>query len=302
MRRAISKLAVALVSLFVFTGIAFGQERKGLRVFISADMEGVAGAVDAEQLLPTGMDYPLFRKLLTAEVNAAIEGALAEGADKITVADSHGEELSILPDELNPKARLVRSGPRPLGMMEGIDQGFDAAILIGFHASINTPQAVRAHTLSSARYFDVRLNGKHASEAMLCAAIAGQFGVPVVLVSGDDKAIEEVHQTIDPGIEGVVVKRALGYESAESVSPQVAQSMIRDGTEKALARVGTFHPYVVSKPTTIEVTFKSMINAEILAFLPYVTREDGATIRFTGKDILEVERFMQVVGSYDSNK
>jgi D-amino peptidase len=295
------RVAIGVVGLLISVA-AFGQKRTGLRVFISADMEGVAGAVNAEQLLPTGMDYPLFRKLLTEEVNAAIDGALAQGADKITVADSHGEELSILPDELNPKAHLVRSGPRPLGMMEGVDQGFDAAILIGFHASINTPDAVRAHTLSSARYFDVRLNGKHASESMLCAAIAGKFGVPVVLVSGDDKAIDEVHRTIDENIEGVVVKRALGYESAENVSPEEARNLIKNGTEKALARLGSFRPYVVTNPVTVEITFKNMINAEILAFLPSVTREDGATISFTGKDILEVERFLQVVGSYDSNK
>lgn len=301
MTRVVSKLAVALIGTLLCSA-AGAQKRKGLRVFISADMEGVAGAVNGEQLGPSGIDYPLFRKLMTAEVNAAIDGALAEGADKITVADSHGEELSILPDQLNPKAHLVRSGPRPLSMMEGVDQGFDAAIFIGYHASINTPGAVRAHTLSSARYFDVRLNGKHASEGMLSAAIAGHFGVPVVMISGDDKAIEEAHQTIDPNMVGVVVKRALGYESAESVSPQEADALITAGTEKALAQLGSFHPYVVSNPVTIEITFKNMINAEILAFLPDVTREDGATIRFTGKDILEVERFLQVVGSYDSNK
>ncbi|MGH9711333.1 MAG: M55 family metallopeptidase, partial [Candidatus Acidiferrales bacterium] len=292
-----------ILALFIVTVPAgWAQQAKHLRVFISADMEGIAGVVNADQLGPGGVDYSLFRKLMTDEVNAAIEGALAAGADKITVADSHGNELSILPDILNPTAHLIRSGPRSLGMMEGVDQGFDAALLIGYHASINTPRAVRAHTLSSARYFDVRLNGKHAGEAMLSAAIAGHFGVPVVLVSGDDTMVDEIHKTIDPGIVGVTVKRAIGYESAESVSPQTADTLIRDATTKALGGLDSFRPYVLSNPVTLEITFKNMINAEILAFLPSVTREDGATIRFVGKDILEVERFLQVVGSYDSNK
>src|SRR5204863_4976571 len=114
-----------------------------------------------------GMEYAQARKWMTGEVNAAIEGAIAAGAVKITVADSHGNGLSILPDELNAKARLIRSWPRPLQMMEGVDGGFDAAIFIGYHASIGTPQAVRAHTISSRRFYDLRLNGKHASEALL---------------------------------------------------------------------------------------------------------------------------------------
>lgn len=278
------------------------QAQQGPRVFISVDMEGIAGVVNAAQLLPGELDYPLFRKLMTAEVNAAIDGALEAGASKITVADSHGNGLSVLPDELNPKARLIRSWPRPLGMMEGVDQGFDAVLFIGYHASINSPDAVRAHTFSSARYFDVKLNGKHASEAMVNAAIAAHFHAPVVLVSGDNVIVEEVHRTIDPNIVGVVVKRAIGYHSADSVSPQLAQGLIREGTKQALARLPSFHPAAPPQPSTIEITFKNMINAEMLALLPSVQRVDGPTIRFTGKDIVEISRFVEFVGNYNTNQ
>jgi D-amino peptidase len=280
----------------------FAQQPKELRVFISADMEGITGVVNASQLGPNELDYDRFRKLMTAEVNAAIDGALAAGATKITVADSHGNGLSILPDELNRNARLIRSWPRPLEMMEGIEQGFDAAIFIGYHASIGTPGAVRAHTISSARFFDVRLNGKHASEALLNAAVAGEFGVPVVLLSGDDKIVDEARKTIDSKLVGVVVKRGIGYHSADSLSPEVARSMIRESTTEALQHLSSFTPYKVTHPVTLEITFKAMINAEILAYLPNVQRVDGATIRFVGKDMLEVMRFVSFVGNYDSNQ
>src|SRR5205085_7416004 len=131
----------SILVLMLLISAAAQPAPKPLRVFISVDMEGIAGVVNPAQLGPgaAGFEYERFRKLMTAEVNAAIEGALAAGATAITVADSHGNGLSVLPEELNPKARLIRSWPRPLEMMEGVDQGFDAALLIGYHASINTP-------------------------------------------------------------------------------------------------------------------------------------------------------------------
>ena len=174
--------------------------RKPLRVFISADMEGVAGVVNGAQLAPGEFEYEKFRRLMTAEVNACIEGAFAAGATLVTVADSHGNGLSLLPEELNPRARLVRSWPRPLAMVEGIDKGYDALVLLGYHASIGTTGAVRAHTMSSKRIYGMRLNGVQASEALLSAAVAGHYGVPVVLVSGDDKTIDEARKTISDKI------------------------------------------------------------------------------------------------------
>ncbi len=233
---------------------------------------------------------------MTGETNAAIEGALAAGATEITVADGHGNGLSVLPEELNPKARLIRSWPRPLGMMDGIDRGFDAVLFIGYHASINTPEAILAHTLSSSGFFDVRLNGKHASEALISAASAGQYGVPVVLASGDDQMVAEVRKTIDPGIRGVIVKRAIGYHSADSVSPETARAMIRSATTEALKSMGSLHPFVLATPVTVEITFKNMANAELFSYLPSVERVDGATIRFTGKDMVQARKFLSFVG------
>lgn len=295
-------MTVATALLASGSGGLAAAETKELRVFISADMEGITGVVNAAQLGPGELEYERFRRLMTAEVNAAIDGALAAGATKVTVADSHGNGLSILPEELNPKARLIRSWPRPLEMMEGVEGGFDAALFIGYHASINTPGAVRAHSISSRRFYDLRLNGKRASEGMLNAAIAGHFGVPVVLVSGDDAAVEEVRRTVDPAIAGVVVKRAIGYHSADNLSPEVARAEIREAARAALGRLGSFRPYVLPRPVRLEIAFKNMINAEILSLLPNVERVDGATIGFAGKDIVEVVKFISFVTQYDSTQ
>jgi D-amino peptidase len=236
-------------------------------VFISADMEGITGVVNAAQLGPGEFEYERFRKLMTGEVNAAITGAVAAGATAVTVADSHGNMLSLLPEELDPRARLIRSAPRPLGMMEGVEQGFDAVLFVGYHASI--------------------------------AAVAGHYGAPVVFVSGDDRAVEEVQRLVDPAITGVAVKRAIGYHSADNLAPEVARALIRDGVKSALLRARSARPFRLSAPVRFEISFKNMINAEVLAFLPNVERVDGATIAFTGKDAPEVARFLSFVTNYD---
>lgn len=301
MRKTWMRAAAVLMAL-LGAPAAGAESARELRVFISADLEGITGVVNAAQLGPGELEYERFRKLMTAEVNAAIDGALAAGATKLTVADSHGNGLSLLPEELNPKARLIRSWPRPLEMMEGVEGGFDAALFIGYHASINTAQAVRAHTISSRRFYDLRLNGQRASEGLLNAAIAGHFGVPVVLVSGDDAAVAELQRTVNPKLAGVVVKRAIGYHSADNLSPEVARQLIRTESEAALRRLDGARPFVLPRPVRLEIAFKNMINAEILALLPIVERVDGATIAFTAKDVVEAIRFISFATQYDSNQ
>jgi D-amino peptidase len=290
-----------LILLVLTASWLWAQQPNELRVFIVVDMEGIASVVNSPQLGPGDSEYAAARRLMTGETNAAIEGALSAGATKITVSDGHGNGMNLLPDELNPKARLIRSWPRPKGMMEGIEDGYDAMICIGFHASTNTPGAVLAHTFSG-RYFEVKFNGKHGPEAMAVAAVAGSYGVPVVLLAGDNAIVDEVHRLVDPNIIGVVVKKAIGLHSADSVSPETARNLIREATKEALGRVKSFRPFTLSNPVTVEISFKNMLNAEILSYLPNVQRVDGSTIRFTGKDIVEVYKFMQVVSDYNSSQ
>jgi D-amino peptidase len=236
---------------------------------------------------------------MTGEVNAAIAGAREAGATEFVISDSHGNGESLLIDQLPPDVRIVRSWPRPLMMMEGIDSTFAAAFFIGYHASTTNPRGVRAHTISSAHLTAVTLNGTAMPEAGINAAIAGHFGVPIALITGDDIIIDEARGLIGP-MEGAVVKRAISFHSAETMTPKAGQDLIRARARRAIERRAEFKPYVMKAPVELEVTFKNYRAAELLAFLPYVTRSSAHSVKFTGRDILEVSRFLEFINSYDS--
>ena len=269
-----------------------------LKVFISSDMEGVAGAVTGDQLGPGGFEYSRFREFMTAEVLAAIDGARAAGATEILVADAHGNGQNLLIEQLPDDVMVVRSWPRPLMMMEGIDATFDAAILLGHHSSTTNPEGVRAHTISSANLAAVRLNGIEMSEAGINAAIAGHFGVPVVMISGDDAAVEEAQRIIGD-IEGAVVKWAISFHSAKTLTPQAARAVIRERTEAAVARRDDIAPYVLEAPITLDLTYKNYRPAEMMAYLPGVERVDAHTVRFIGRDMVEISSFLEFAMKYE---
>ena len=290
-------LAVATVVAALLSTSALQAQAKGLKVYISADMEGVAGVVTADQLGPTGFEYEKFRGFMTDEVNAAIDAARAAGATEILVSDSHGNGENLLLEALPQDIMVIRSWPRPLMMMEGIDATFDAAIFIGYHASTTNPRGVRAHTMSSANLAAVRLNGVAMPEAGINAAIAGQFGVPVVMISGDDAIVEEARGLLGD-LEGAVVKWSLSFHSARTLLPKAAAELIGEKVRAALSRLGDFEPYVLESPIQVEVTFKSYRPAELLAYLPNVTRVDAHTIGFTGRDMVEVSRMLEFITSY----
>lgn len=275
------------------------QDRR-LKIFISADMEGVVGVVTGEQLGPTGFEYARFREFMTQEVNAAIEGALAGGATQIVVADSHGNGQNLLIEKLNQDVTLVRAWPRPLGMMQGIDETFAGAMFIGYHTGTTNLEGVRAHTISSARLADVRLKGVSVSEAGLNAAIAGHFNVPVILVSGDDAVVKET-QSLLGNIEGAVVKWASGFHSARSMSPQASYLLIRAKAQQAVRRIGEFKPYKLTGPIELDVRFKNYRPSEVLSYLSIVQRTDAHSIRFVGKDIVEVSKFLSFINTYELN-
>jgi D-amino peptidase len=277
-----------------------GQEapaRHAIKVFISVDMEGVAGVVTGEQLGPTGFEYSRFREFMTREALAAVDAARAGGATEIVVADSHGNGQNLLVDLFPPDVRIVRSWPRHLQMMGGLGQGFDAAIFIGYHASTNNVSGVRAHTFSSAALTRVALNGTEVTEGAWNAAIAGHFGVPVVMVSGDDAAVAEVRKLLGD-VEGAEVKKSLGFHSAITLTPQAAYDLIAGKVRAALARLDRFKPYVVRTPVTVDVSFKSYLPAEILSYLRTVERVDAHSIRFRAKDMVEASDFMEFATNY----
>ena len=268
-----------------------------LKIFISADMEGVAGVVTGEQLGPEGFEYPRFREFMTAEVFACIEAAREAGAAEILVADAHGNGQNLLIERLPEDVMVVRSWPRALGMMAGIDDTFDGAILLGYHASTANERGVRAHTFSSANVTGFRLNGRSMSEGGMSAAIAGHFGVPVIMVSGDHVAVAET-QVIVGDVEGAIVKWATGFHSARTLTPQAAQEVIRERTRTAIQRIGEFEPLVLDTPVEMELSLKHYRPVELLDYLPGIERVNSHTIRFTGEDILEVSNLLTFALSY----
>jgi D-amino peptidase len=287
-------LAVCLV---VPLAIAL-QAQRPRKVFISVDMEGITGVVQPAQLGPDGFEYQRAREWMTAEVNAAIAGIRAGGPADVVVADSHGNGQSLLIDKLPDDVQIVRGFPRPLEMMQGIDDTFAAAVFIGYHASEWTANAVRSHTISSARLLGVKLNGAEVSEGIYNAALAGQFGVPVAFISGDRLAVTQLQRVI-PAAEGAVVKEPLGYHSAMTLTPARGQAMIKDGVSRAMAKLSSMQPYRLKTPIDLEVGFKLTIDAERAAFVPGVARLDAHTVKGTFPDMLQVTKLLQVLTSLE---
>jgi D-amino peptidase len=291
----LARLSLVAVLSLIVAQVAAQQPRK---IFISVDMEGITGVVQPAQLGPEGFEYQRAREWMTGEVNAAIAGIRDAGPADIVVCDSHGNGQSVLIDLLPDDVRIVRGFPRPMEMMQGIDESFAAAVFIGYHASEWTANAVRGHTISSARLLGVKLNGQEVSEGIYNAALAGQFGVPVAFVSGDRLAVTQVQQ-VAPSAEGAIVKEPYGYHSAVTVTPARGRAMIRDGLKRAMNSIGSLRPYRVNAPIALEVGFKLTIDAERAAFVPGLTRSDAHSVKGTFKDMTEITRLLQVLTSLE---
>lgn len=292
-------LPLSALALLSFATSLPALSQRPLKVYISVDMEGIGGVVTGEQLGPSGFEYQRARQFMTDEANAAIRGAREAGATEILVSDSHGNGQNLLIDQLPDDVTIIRSWPRPLMMMEGIDSSFHAAVLVGYHASTANTRGVRAHTMSSATLTGVRLNGVEVPEGGISAAIAGHFGVPVVAVTGDDAAVEEVRKFTGP-IEAAVVKRAISFHSAATMTPKAAQQLIQARVRAGVERRASARAQAPGPNITLDLSFKHYRAAELLAYLPGVARVDAHSIRFVGRDILEVSRFIAFVNNYDA--
>ena len=289
MRKKVFVLCVLVLLLCFF--VRAEKARKGLKVFISVDMEGTGGVIHWEDVSRKGKDYDLFRRLMTQETNAAIEGALEAGATEILVRDSHGSARNILPDVLRPEAVLLRDwSDGPLSMMEGIDETFDAVIFIGYHARAGTPNAVLKHTMTGTIY-DVVLNGKKMPEAGINGAIAGYFGVPVVFIAGDLAVCKQAKELFGD-IETAAVKEGIG-KAARMLHPLKAQELIKKKTTLALKRLKDFKPFRLKPPFKMEVTFKDEERAENASWIPGAKRTGNTSVSFTSNDFMEVLKFFK---------
>jgi D-amino peptidase len=269
-----------------------------MRVYISVDMEGVAGVVHEDQTNPVDPrcagEYARFRRLMTLEANAAIEGALAGGATRVLVNDSHWTMRNLLAEELHVGAELISGGPKSWSMMEGIDGGWDLAAFVGYHAKAGTANAILDHTYTD-RVLDVRLNGVSVGEVGINAALAGAHGVPVALVTGDKAVGLEARALLGDRVRTIAVKEALSRHAARNLSPETARELIRDSMRDIVedARrhgMPRVRRYVVPAPTTLEVDFCQTVHADHAAMAPGLARTGARTVGFQHEDFHEVFR------------
>jgi len=268
-----------------------------VKILISVDMEGITGVVSQSHTDPAHAEYQRFRKLMTADANAAVEGALAGGATDIVVTDAHANMDNILIEELNPAARLISGSPKPFSMMEGIGAGVNAVFLVGYHARAGSAPAVHDHTWMGSIY-NATLNGQPMGEIMLNAALAGHFGAPVALVTGDQLATAEARELLG-GIETVTVKIAVGRTAANCLPPAKTAPIIKQAAQKALERKHT--PLVVPSPITLGVEFWRSVQAERAELLPGAKRTGPRSIEWVGQDMVAVYRTWRALTTLAGN-
>lgn len=268
-----------------------------MRLYISADIEGIAAVVSRDQLAPGKFEFESARDWMTAAVVAACDTARELGADAIVVSDSHGTGQNIRPHLMPDYVELVRSWPRPLGMMQGIEVGhYDGVLLIGYHAGGSNPAGTLAHTMSGEFFQEVRLNGVVVPEAGISAAIAGHFGVPVLMLAGDDVAVAEATALLGD-IAGATLKTSTGWLSALVPAPQEAERRLRAGVRGAIGRIGKVAPYTMSGPVTLEIRLRTRLMAEWLALVNGIERIDAYTIRYRADDMTGISRFLMFLTS-----
>lgn len=287
-----------LLSLWVNVGVAevAAQNPQGtrkLKVYISVDMEGIAGVVASSQTGSSGSNYEWARRQMLGEANAAIEGAFLAGATEVLVNDSHGSQVNLKADELDRRATLITGQPKPLGMAQGVDSTFDAAVYIGYHAAGSSADAVHGHTFSGALK-TVKLNGTEVGEYGLNAMVAGHFGVPVVFMSGD-KAAVEMAQAFIPGLDVLSVKEGIGNYAARTMHPLEAREKTTQGVRAALVKRIARQPVQLSKPITLEIELANLAYADAAALVPGVVRTSGRVVRYSSNDALTVYKVARVI-------
>jgi D-amino peptidase len=258
-----------------------------VKVFLSTDMEGTAGVVDWEQCIGDGPQAAAGRRLLLAEVNAAIEGALGGGATEIVVNDSHAAMRNLPPDELAGQASYISGSHKPLYMMQGLDGGFDGVMFISYHGSVGAPAGL-SHTYNPRAIVEARIDGAVTGEAGINSLVAAHYGVPVVLVSGDRCACEETAR-FAPDVKQAVVKEHVSRLAAHSLHPDLACALIRERAAEATARAKSAAPPPFD-PGVLELSVRTTDIAEAAAWVRGVDRTGPRELRIHGGDHLATYR------------
>ncbi len=301
MNKAVSRIFVAALTMILLSSTGSAQnkgsqkEPQKLKVYISADMEGITGVVHADQTSPGTAEYAAACKWMVEDVNAAVEGALRGGATDVVVNDSHGSMRNIDPSELHPKAVLITGSPKPLSMMQGIDDSFDAVLFVGYHAGAGTQDAVLDHTISGGVVRGVRVNGVELPELGLNAAIAGVYGVPVVFISGDVAVCRQAKTILGSDVVTAPVKDAIGRTAARLVPMQEARKGIKDRAADAVRHAAQMKPFKIGAPCKFELDFFVSSQADMAMMVPGVQRLNPRTVAFQADEYLKGFRTLRAL-------
>jgi len=284
---------VRYLSLFLISlALASPASAQAKKVYISVDMEGLSGVSGDDQLAPGGAEYARSRKLMAEDTNAVIRGALEAGATDILVNDSHGGQRNILPEDLHPSARLISHSFKRFGMMQGLDETFDAVIFVGYHAKADTPAGLFAHT-GSGVVRDLQVNGRSVGEGGMNAALAAWYGVPVVMVTGDDVAVKQVQESA-PGAKAVAVKRAINVRAVELVPLASAHEQIQKAAREAVASAKKPVPQRTA-PFRVQMQFRNFVIPEVVTAFEGVQLVTPDTVAFSRQTMPEAYRLIRVM-------
>jgi D-amino peptidase len=253
-----------------------------MKILIATDMEGITGVTTWDQVTPGHAEYARFRRQMTEDVNAAIRGAFDGGAEEVIVADGHWNASNILIEEFDPRARLNTGSPSPFSMMEGINESINGVMFVGYHARNGTPNAVLDHTWSRMTVANVWLNDLLTGEYGLNGAVAGHFGVPVIMVSGDQTACAQVTELLGD-METAIVKQASSRFAAECLAPEVTREMICLSAQRAVERLAQGdvpESFVLDTPITVTVEFFTSDMADRATRIPF-TKRQGTRVSLT---------------------
>lgn len=263
-----------------------------MKLLIAVDMEGISGVVNWEQVKPGHQEYQRMRRIMTADVNAAIEGAALAGVEQMVVSDGHADGYNILIEELDSRASLNSGNSAPFAMIQGIDENVDAVFFIGYHARAGSKFANLDHTWSSARVSNVWLNDRPVGETGFNAAVCGHYSVPVLMVSGDQTLAAEAGEWI-PGVETAVVKQATSRYSAECQPLIVTQKIINESAERAIKHFKDGKgpkPLRIETPVVVKVEFINSAIADGASLMPDAKRLDGRQVEVQVKDMIVAYR------------
>lgn len=259
-----------------------------MRIYISADGEGVSGVVSSKEMHQTGSEFGRFRTLMTQDVNAAIAGAFDAGATQVVVNDSHWSMLNLIYEELDPRAEVIRGFNKELCMVEQIDQ-FDAAFFVGYHAKVGHSHGLANETMFGPEMYETRMNGVPVGELEINAAIAGYYGVPIIMVSGDDCLAREAKESLGD-VETAVVKHSIDRWAARCLSLEKSHQLIKEKAFQSVKRFKDFKAYQVQGPVELEVEWTSTAECKKASLVPGSYCKSPRIVAYRGENIVEAWR------------